>query len=215
MAQCSQSPSFSLIIIGRRGSRWSGPSPSYSQFFFFHTDSCVQWHHVSSSAAVLPKARLSHYSWEALARMHNFGRFSDTYRLWFTACSCLRAPLLGDYSALWYLLWLMSVWWVAWGLLVAECSAPRAMSESLWADSLSLHSMTTMEVNLQSSSYAARLGHVFVLQIHSSVASEALLGQAGSTAVLGCGWPRWHLFVALFFKYACYLITTTTDSLVK
>ena len=32
MAQCSQSPSFSLIIIGRRGSRWSGPSPSYSQF---------------------------------------------------------------------------------------------------------------------------------------------------------------------------------------
>ena len=38
MAQCSQSPSFSLIIFGRRGSRWSGPSPSYSQFFF-HTGS--------------------------------------------------------------------------------------------------------------------------------------------------------------------------------
>ena len=40
MAQCSQSPSFSLIkIIGRRGSRWSGPSPSYFQFLFFHTGS--------------------------------------------------------------------------------------------------------------------------------------------------------------------------------
>ena len=50
MAQCSQSPSFSLIIIGRRGSRWSGPSPSYSQIFFFHTGwfvcsvtSCLQF----------------------------------------------------------------------------------------------------------------------------------------------------------------------------
>ena len=213
MAQCSQSPSFSLIIIGRRGSRWSGPSPSYSQFLF-HTGSFCD---IMSPVLLLssPKPRpptTRKRPWQectilGVSRTHT-GFGSQLALVCRLRCLVITARCGTCYDWCRYCGWHGGCW-------------------SLWAQHREpwmrvcerTHCLSTQWLLWK---WTCGLQATLRTSVTNRVANRQ---QCGQRSLVRTGWPDGCLRVwvtkaacnrsLILFKYACYLVTTTSDSLVK